>query len=144
MIVLKIFLFIFFWLLYYLIKGLILKIKGVRIGFAITTFVLFALLTILSFSFSWYITLIIDLYLVLSIIQYLLLLINKKTPIIPIDSFIYVKAEEVTVKYTVFKPLILLITDIYFLFKRLPLLGFKDDFEIMVNTKKDVQVLIKI
>ncbi|KQC14367.1 MAG: hypothetical protein APR63_14425 [Desulfuromonas sp. SDB] len=69
---------------------------------------------------------------------------NVKVPIMPVYSYIRVINEQVAIRYSVFKPLVLLIADIILIFKRAPMLGFSDTLEVDVNSRDNVVVNIRI
>lgn len=142
---LNIILFILVWMIYYVLKGVILKkIIGVKIGFFITTSILFALMFYIAIKFHPLTMIILLAYLLISYADYILTFFSVRVPVLPIYSFISVKTKDVNIRYQVFRPLFLLVADLIFLFKRAPLLGFNDDIKVDVDTKNNVAVNIKL
>lgn len=142
---LNVILFIIFWIIYYILKGVILKkIIGVKIGFFITTSILFASLFYISIKFHPLTMIILITYLLISYADYILTFFNVRVPVLPVFSFISVRTKDVNIRYQVFRPLFLLVADLIFLFKRAPLLGFNDDIKVDVDTKNNVAINIKL
>ena len=142
---LNIILFLLLWIIYYLLKGFILKkVIGVKIGFFITISILFLSLVNISMKFHPVTMIILLTYLFISFTDYTLTFFNIKVPVLPVYSFISVKNREVSIRYQIFRPLFILVADLILLFKRAPLIGFNDCIEVDVDTKDNVAVNIKL
>lgn len=141
---LKVILLIILWLLYWAIKGLVIKTRGVKVGFMIATSLLMGIMFWLGLSFHPATASVLIIYLLISYVEYVLTCFNVKVPIMLVYSYIRVINEEVAIRYSIFKPLVLLIADIILIFKRAPMLGFSDTLEVDVNSRDNVQVNIRI
>ena len=141
---LKVILLIILWLLYWAIKGLVIKTRGVKVGFMIATSLLMGIMFWLGLSFHPVTASVLIIYLLISYVEYVLTCFNVKVPIMPVYSYIRVINEEVAIRYSIFKPLVLLIADIILIFKRAPMLGFSDTVEVDVNSRDNVVVNIRI
>ena len=140
-----IFLFIFVWILYYSLKGIYFKEIFVRYLLFFINISLFFLLYSIALGFSSYGEIFLILYLILSLFDYILFIFfDKKIIIKYLFSSIYMNAGEVKIKYTVFRPLILLVLNIYLIFNKNHLLGFKDTIDLGIKSADGTEININI
>ncbi|MBN1151320.1 hypothetical protein JXA84_08895 [candidate division WOR-3 bacterium] len=130
---------------YAVFKGVIIKKNiAVRIAMNLFVFSLACVILFASFRFNTILLVLTQLYLGISLLEYILLNFGKAANDRFFDSHIYIKSEHAIVKYSVFKPILLLFADIILFTKKAPLLWINDTVDLSVASKKDVYVSIKL
>ncbi|MBN2364027.1 hypothetical protein JXL83_07835 [candidate division WOR-3 bacterium] len=129
---------------YGVVKGVIIK-KNIWAGLALNavTAILFVLLFMASLKFNIAALIIIQFYLSASALEYVLLNFGLEPNSRIFDSYVFVKSKHAVIRYSVFKPFLLMAADIYLFVKKAPLLGIKDDLNFSLVSKKDVVVNIR-
>ncbi|MBN1619335.1 hypothetical protein JW890_01290 [candidate division WOR-3 bacterium] len=131
--------------LYAILKGVIIKISiPARIIVSSLVAVLFLILFTASLKFNTILLILTQIYLATSLLEYLLLNFEVALSARFFDSYIYIKSEQVVVRYSVFKPLLIIAANILLFVKKAPLLGLKDDINLSVLSRKNVDLNIKI
>lgn len=129
--------------LYYLIKGVILKETKVML---IITSVMFGInLLVLNAMDGGYVRTIGFIYVIYTFTDYLTVSFSGK-PIweIPYMSVIRVINKEVTISYSLFRPLLLIPFNIYLLFTHQPRVGMKDEIGVDITAKDGTVIKIKL
>ena len=94
---LEVILFIILGLLYWAVKGLVIKTRGVRIGFMLATSMLMAVLFWLALSFHMVTASVLIIYLLISYVEYMLTCFNIRVPIMPVYSYVRVISKDVAI-----------------------------------------------
>ncbi len=132
-------------ILYAALKGVIIKISiPARIIVSSVVAVLFLILFTASLRFSTILLILTQIYLASSLLEYLLLNFEIAPGARFFDSHIFIKSEQVVVRYSVFKPLLIAAADIFLFAKKAPLLSLTDDINLSVLSRKNVDLDIKI
>ncbi len=141
---LTILLFIITYVLYWAVKGILIK-KAVPavILFAVTIALWYALYSLnlgINGTMHW----IILGYLAVSLV-FQIFFVSGLSPFEKcIFSGVYVKAKEVTVKYFWLKPITWLLVNILLIIKRCPIIGFGDTVEVDVVSRDRVSVMVRL
>ena len=129
--------------LYYLMKGVILKETKVML---IITSVVFGInLLVLNAMDGEYVRTIGFIYVIYTFTDYLTVSFTGK-PIweVPYMSVIRVINKEVTINYSLFKPLLLIPFNLYLILRRQPCVGMKDEIGVDITAKDGTIVKIKL
>ena len=129
--------------LYYLMKGVILKETKVML---IITSVMFGInLLVLNAMDGGYVRTIGFIYVIYTFTDYLTVSSTGK-PIweVPYMSVIRVINKEVTINYSLFKPLLLIPFNLYLVLRRQPCVGMKDEIGVDITAKDGTIVKIKL
>jgi len=152
--ILLLFILLIIWLIYYSLKGIILFDKSSnKVIFIVTITTELLALILVSNLDNGILKYILLIYFIYSFSEYIFnSLIKKgnksnikaKFPTIPYMSKIEIINGSVHINYKLFKPIILVILNIYLFLKKQPTIGFDDEFSIEVNTKDGTKVDIKV
>ncbi len=129
--------------LYYLMKGVILKETKVML---IITSVVFGInLLVLNGMDGGYVKTIGFIYVIYTFTDYLTVSFTGK-PIweVPYMSVIRVINKEVTINYSLFKPLVLIPFNLYLILRRQPCVGMKDEIGVDITAKDGTVIKIKL
>lgn len=128
----------FIWIIFYGVKGIILKedsAKKVLMIITLATGVLCIYLN--SFLSPGFIKTYLFIYFGFSLYNYIrITFLNKDMIIIPYFSRVYIRDKEVVILYTLFKPLLIIGLNIYLYIKKIPLVTFDDEIRVDINTKE--------
>jgi len=136
----------FVWLIYYAVKGVIPKDKiGSRVLSIVTIVTGLLCLWVVSGFDAGFFKMFYLVYFLYSLVEYVgERYFSAKFPVLPYFSGVYVRHEEVRVKYQIFKPFFLAAANIVLLFKKLPTIGISDEISIEVNAKDGTEVNVKL
>ena len=130
------------WMFYYLIKGV--SVKQVNALLIITTVAWVLNLLVLIGMESSFFKLFMSIYIIFSFIDYLSIRFTGNNLYdLPWMSGIKLKSREIFLNYQIFRPIILILVNIYLLVKKHPMIGMKDTIDIDINTSDKTQIKIK-
>ncbi len=129
--------------LYYLIKGVILKETKAML---VITSVMFAVnLLVLNGMDEGVVRTLGFIYVIYTFIDYLTITYTGKTVWeMPYMSVVRVINKEVTVNYSIFRPLLLIPFNLYLIMRKQPTVGLKDEIGVDVTAKDGTVIKIKL
>ncbi len=132
----------FVWIFYYLIKGVHLREDNVRLVLAGLTFGMgFLELFLISFLDAGFIKVYLVIYFLVTMIDYFRIEFLKKEAIkLPYFSRLYLQADEAVIHYTIFRPIIVLLVDIFLYLTKKPLIGLEDEIAINIKSKNNQKI----
>jgi len=134
------------WLVFFMIKGVQVKVKAGMIATSVITLIFGALCFWLGtfYETNWLRYALMG-YFGISSFEYILTaFIRVKLPVMPMFSGLAIYSKEATVRYQIFKPLFLIPVDLFLLIKRKPLLWLHDSVGVDIKAKDGTAVSIKI
>ncbi len=140
----KYLLFIFIYLSFYVIKGFIARKQPVSSILFLTVCSLWYAMYTIALGFYGTLELVAKILLVYSLVIYVLRLLKVKLPVTPFFSLFEVNHGAFELRYLVFKPGFLLLTNIYCFIKHFPLVSLSDVIEVDVKIADKQIVMVKL
>lgn len=129
------------WMFYYLIKGV--SVKQIKVLWILTTIAWVLNLLVLIGMESSFFKLFMTIYIVFSFIDYLSIKLTGNTLYnLPWMSGVTLKNQDVFAKYQIFRPITVLIINLFLIFKRMPMIGMNDTIDVDVITTDKTQIKI--